>query len=81
MGLAFPRGAAKEKGNPHPGKPPNRRGARPRRGDLRVTEKSAAARLRTNSMESRPDHRPHLPGNHSLRCLGGGWALRLRLRR
>ena len=45
-------------------------------------EKSAAAGLRrTKQSESRSDHLHHLPGHHSLKCLGGGWALRFRLQR
>ena len=31
--------------------------------------------------ESRKDHLNHRPGHHSLSCLGGGWAQRLRLQR
>ena len=35
----------------------------------------------TKKIESRTDHLNHWPGHHSLRCLGGDWALRLRLQR
>lgn len=34
---------------------------------------------RAKHRESNIDHQYHLLGDHSLRCLEGGWALRLRL--
>ena len=62
----------KEKRNLHPGKPPNGLGDPPRQRDLKVSEKSVAAGLRTaKQSESHTDHLNHLPGHHSLRCSGG----------
>ena len=50
--------------------------------DLKVAEKSIAAGRRiAKQSESRTDHLNHWPKLHSLRCLGGGWVLRLRLQR
>ena len=72
----------KEKRNPHPGKPPNWQKDQLSRRDLEVTKKSAAAGLRTaKQSKNRTNHLNHWPGHHSLRSLGGGWALRLRLLR
>ena len=72
----------KEKKNLHPGKPPNQQGDKLRWRDLKITEKSAAAGLRrAKQSEIHTDHLYHHPRHHSLRCLGGGWALRPRLQR
>ena len=52
------------------------------RRDLKVSEKSTAAGLRkVKQRESCTDHQYCLPGHHSLRCLEGVWALRLKLQR
>ena len=73
-------GAVKEERNPHPGKPPNRWGDQLRRRDRKVGEKSTAAgRRRAEQSESHTDHLHHCPRHQSLRHLGGGRALRLRL--
>ena len=70
----------KEKRNPPLGKPPDRRKDQLSWRDLKVTEKSAAAGLRREKQsESHTDHLHHYPRHHSLRHLGGGWALRFRL--
>ena len=72
--------AVKEKRKPHPGKPPNQWGDHLRWRKIKVTVKSAATGLRrAKQSESCTDHLHHHPEWHSLRCLGGGWALRLRL--
>ena len=72
----------KEKKNPYPGKPPNWQKDQPSWQDLKVTKKITIAGLRTTKKsESCTDHMNHQPGHHSLRCSGGGWALRLRLQR
>ena len=66
--------------NTQPGKPSTPQGNQQRWRDLKVTEKSSAAGLRrTKQSESCTNHLHHHPGHHSLRCLGGGWALRVRL--
>ena len=72
----------KEKGNPHPGKPHNQwKDLRSQR-DLQNTKESAAAGLRTQKQSERStDHLNHWCRHHSLRCLGGGWVLKLRLHR
>ena len=62
----------KEKGNPHPGKPLNQQKDQLSQRDLQDTEKSTAAGLRTKKQSDWHRH-------HSLRHLGGGWALRFRL--
>ena len=70
----------KEKRNPQPGKPPRK--DQPSQRDLKVAEKSTAAALRrAKQSQSSTDHLNHWPGHHSLRCMGRGWALRLRLPR
>ena len=70
----------KEKKNPYPGKPPNWQKDQPSWQDLKVTKKITIAGLRTTKKsESCTDHMNHQPGHHSLRCSGGGWALRLSL--
>ena len=69
----------KEKRNLHHGKPPKSPRDQLGQRDLKVTEKSAAAGLRTKQSENHTDHLHHSPEHHSLRCLGGGWARRLRL--
>ena len=67
----------KEKRNPHTRKLPNQQKDQPSQRDLKVTEKSAAASLRTEKQSERhTDHLNHLHGQQSLRILGGGWALR-----
>ena len=72
----------KEKGDPHPGKPPNQQKDKPSQRDLQDAEKSAAAGLRTEKQnESHTDHLNHWQRHHSLRRSGGGQALRLRLYR
>lgn len=69
----------KDKRNPHPGKPPDREISQDG-GDLKASEKSAAAGLRRGKQrEGHTDDEYHLPGHHSLRCSESGWALRLRL--
>ena len=70
----------KEKGNPHSEKPPDLQKDQPSRRDIQNAEKSAAAGLRTKKQSDRfTDHLNHWHRHHSLRCLGGGWAARLRL--
>ena len=70
----------KEKRNPPSEKPPNPPGDQLRQRNLKVSEKSTATGLRrAKECESCKDHLNHRPGHHSLRCLGRGWALRLRL--
>ena len=70
----------KEKRNPHPGKPPNQQKDQLSQRDLQDSQKSATACLRTkNKSERRRDHLNHWHRRHSLRCSGGGWALRLML--
>ena len=72
----------KEKRNLHPRKPTNQQGEKPRQRDLKVAKKSTAAGLRrAKQSESCTDHLHHHPRQHSLRCLGEGWVLRLRLLR
>ena len=72
-----------EEKNLHPGKPPNWQRDQPRqRGNLKALEKSKAARLRRAKLrESCMDHRITAHRHHSLRHLGGSWALILRLRK
>ena len=75
-------GEVKEERNTHLGRPPNCWGDQPgQRGNLKASEKSAAAGLRR--AKQRELHRPLVPCPrcHSLRCLGRGWALRLSLPR
>ena len=70
----------KEKKNPHPGKPPNSWKDQLSQRDLKVAKKSTTVGLRmAKQSESHIDHLNHQPRHHSLRCLGGGWMLRLRL--
>ena len=53
-----------------------------RRRDLKVSEKSTAAGLRrAKQREGGIDHQYNIPGQHSLRCVKRGWALKLRLQR
>ena len=56
-------------------------GHQPRQRDLKVVEKSAAAGLRREKQRDRHTQTicTTTPRHHSLRCLGGGWALRFRL--
>ena len=49
--------------------------------ELEATEERTPAGLRTKQSESRTDHLHHWLRHHSLRGLGRGWALRLRLQR
>ena len=53
MGLASCEGAVKEKGNPHPGKPPNQQKDQASGRELQDTEKSSAAGLRTKKQSER----------------------------
>ena len=70
----------KEKGNPHPGKPPNQWKDQPSQRELQETKESAPAGLRTKKQSERcTDHLNYWHRHHRLRCLGGGWVLRLRL--
>ena len=72
----------KEKRNKHPGKPPNLHEAQPRWKDLKVSKKSAVARLRkTGQSESHTNYLHNCPRQHSLRLSGGAWVLRLKLQR
>ena len=52
---------------------------KPKWRELKISKKSTAAGLRAKQSESHTDHLHHHCGHHSLRPLGGGWALRLRL--
>ena len=73
----------KAKRNPHPGKTSKGPGDQPRQRDLKVSEKSTAAgpRRAEQSESLCTDHLQHRPGHHGLGRSGGGWVLRLRLRR
>ena len=75
-------GAAKEKGNPHPGKPPNHCKDQLSWKDLQDTKERASAGLRTEKQSERStDYLNHWHRHHSLRNLGGDWELRLRLQK
>ena len=70
----------KEKGNLHPWKPPNQQKHGRSQRELQEAEKSMAAGLRSRKQsERRTDHLNHWHRHHRLRCLVGGWVLRLRL--
>lgn len=81
MVLAFLRGSCEREKEPTPWKAPNTQGDQLRWRDLKVAKKRAAAGLRTaEQSESCTDLLTTFP-QHSLRCLGRGWVLRLSLQR
>ena len=71
----------KQKGNLHPGKPPNQWRDQLSWRELHKAEKSTAAGLISKKQRERCTDHLTLAQTPQTEMLGGGWALRLRLQR